>query len=229
MGRTPRARRSLRGGRARLRHSANETARTGEIESSLPRIFHQQTKNLEIRQIGCPPRSSPATAAKERRFSCRRNRKTRQSLVDGSGGSPWNPSVVEQLAAPDMLLQYSLHAPRRGRDEVKKFMTEFRKSFPDLNFWGAAALIAEGDYVVGRWEGGGTYSGPAFSDFLMGSLPAATGRKMPRGKTRPRFASSRCDLETGDRYQGNSTPPRSVTAVVFLGAAERTSTVTTRF
>ena len=39
-------------------------------------------------------------------------------------------------------------------------------------------MIAEGDYVVGRWEGGGTHTGPAFSDFLMGSLPANTGRKM---------------------------------------------------
>src|SRR5882757_7705629 len=54
----------------------------------------------------------------------------------------------------------------------------FRKAFPDLNFWGAADLIAEGDYVVGRWEGGGTHTGPAFSDFLIGSLPAATGRTM---------------------------------------------------
>ena len=33
-------------------------------------------------------------------------------------------------------------------------MTDFRKAFPDLNFWGTADLIAEGDYVVGRWEGG---------------------------------------------------------------------------
>jgi predicted ester cyclase len=57
-------------------------------------------------------------------------------------------------------------------------MADFRKAFPDLNFSGAADLIAEGDYVVGRWEGGGTHTGPAFSDFLIGSLPAATGRKM---------------------------------------------------
>jgi predicted ester cyclase len=57
-------------------------------------------------------------------------------------------------------------------------MSGFREAFPDLNFWGAAELIAEGDYVVGRWEGGGTHTGPAFSDFLIGSLPAATGRKM---------------------------------------------------
>jgi predicted ester cyclase len=77
-----------------------------------------------------------------------------------------------------MLLQYSLHAPRRGRAEIKAFMAGFRQAFPDLNFWGAADLIAEGDYVVGRWEGGGTHTGPAFSDFLVGTLPAATGRRM---------------------------------------------------
>jgi predicted ester cyclase len=77
-----------------------------------------------------------------------------------------------------MLLQYSLHAPRRGREDIKAFMSGFREAFPDLNFWGAADLIAEGDYVVGRWEGGGTHTGSAFSDFLVGSLPAATGRKM---------------------------------------------------
>ena len=93
-------------------------------------------------------------------------------------GNPWNPRIVDELAAPDMLLQYSLHAPRRDRQDVKEFMTGFRAAFPDLNFWGAAELIAEGDYVVGRWEGGGTHTGPAFSDFLIGSLPASSGRKM---------------------------------------------------
>jgi predicted ester cyclase len=93
-------------------------------------------------------------------------------------GERYNPGVVDELAAPDMLLQYSLHAPRRGREEIKAFMADFRAAFPDLNFWGAAELIAEGDYVVGRWQGGGTHKGPAFSDFLIGSLPAATGRKM---------------------------------------------------
>jgi predicted ester cyclase len=93
-------------------------------------------------------------------------------------GNPWNPRVVDELGAPDILLQYSLHAPRRGREDVKKFMTGFREAFPDLNFWGAADLIGEGEYVVGRWEGGGTHTGPAFSDFLIGSLPAASGRKM---------------------------------------------------
>jgi predicted ester cyclase len=93
-------------------------------------------------------------------------------------GNPWNPKVIEELAAPNMLLQYSLHAPRRGHDDIRAFMVGFREAFPDLGFVGTADLIAEGDYVVGRWKGGGTHTGPAFSDFLAGSLPAATGRKM---------------------------------------------------
>ena len=96
----------------------------------------------------------------------------------GFWGNPWNPNIIDELAAPDILLQYSLHAPRRGREDVKAFMIGFREAFPDLNFWGAADLIAEGDYVVGRWEGGGTHTGPAFDDFIVGALPAGSGRKM---------------------------------------------------
>jgi predicted ester cyclase len=93
-------------------------------------------------------------------------------------GEKCNLGVVDELAAPDMLLQYSLHEPRRGREDIKAFMMDFRKAFPNLNFWGTADLVAEGDYVVGRWEGGGTHTGPAFRDFLAGSLPANTGRTM---------------------------------------------------
>src|SRR5437899_9548502 len=98
-------------------------------------------------------------------------------------GERCNLGIVDELAAPDMLLQYSLHAPRRGRADIRAFMSGFREAFPDLHFWGVADLLAEGDYVVGRWEGGGTHTGPAFDDFLVGSLPAATGRKMRFGGT----------------------------------------------
>ena len=57
---------------------------------------------------------------------------------EGFWGNPWNPEIIDELAAPDMLLQYSLHAPRRGREDVRNFMEGFRAAFPDLNFWGAA-------------------------------------------------------------------------------------------
>jgi predicted ester cyclase len=113
-------------------------------------------------------------------------------------GETCDLSIVDELAAPNMLLQYSLHEPRRGRDDIKAFMTDFRKAFPDLNFWGTADLIAEGDYVVGRWEGGGTHTGAAFSDFLAGSLPAATGRKMRfTGTTVLRLENSKIVEEVG--------------------------------
>jgi predicted ester cyclase len=113
-------------------------------------------------------------------------------------GKTCNLAVVDQLAAPDMLLQYSLHEPRRGHADIKAFMSGFREAFPDLAFEGAADLIAEGDYVVGRWKGGGTHTGPAFSDFLIGSLPAATGRKMYfTGTTVLRIADGKIAEEIG--------------------------------
>lgn len=93
-------------------------------------------------------------------------------------GDRWNPNIVHKLGAPDLLMHYPMHEPKRGRAAVIEFVTELRGAFPDLNFWSVGDLIAEGDYVVGRWEGGGTHTGPAFSDFRMGSLPAASGRKM---------------------------------------------------
>jgi predicted ester cyclase len=107
-----------------------------------------------------------------------RNKEIVGRWFTGFWGNPWDPAVIDELAAPNILLQYSLHAPRRGREDVKAFITGFREAFPDLGFSGVGELIAEGDYVVGRWQGGGTHTGPAFSDFLAGSLPAASGRKM---------------------------------------------------
>jgi predicted ester cyclase len=93
-------------------------------------------------------------------------------------GERCNLAVVDDIAAADMLLKYSLHEPRKGRADIRAFMTDFRAAFRDLRFWGTADLIAEGDYVVGQWEGGGTHTGPAFGDFLAGSLPANSGRNM---------------------------------------------------
>jgi predicted ester cyclase len=93
-------------------------------------------------------------------------------------GTDYNPDVIDELAAPDIRFEYSMHAPRKGRDEVREFAAEFRAAFPDLGFEGTAELIAEGDYVVGQWIGGGTQTGDAFDDLPIGSLPAGTGKAM---------------------------------------------------
>jgi predicted ester cyclase len=107
-----------------------------------------------------------------------RNKDIVSQWFKGFWANPWDPGIVEQLASPDILLQYSLHAPRRGIKDVKNFITGFRAAFPDLGFAGVGELIAEGDYVVGRWKGGGTHTGAAFDDFVVGSLPVNSGRRM---------------------------------------------------
>jgi predicted ester cyclase len=93
-------------------------------------------------------------------------------------GADYNSDVIDQLAHPDIRFEYSMHAPRRGRQAVREFAQEFRAAFPDLGFTGTAELIAEGDYVVGQWIGGGTHTGPAFTDLPVGSLPEASGKAM---------------------------------------------------
>ena len=93
-------------------------------------------------------------------------------------GENFNPDVIGELAAPDIRFEYSLHTPCRGRDEVRAFATKFRAAFPDLAFGATADLIAEGDYVVGQWIGGGTPTGEAFDDMPIGALPAGTNKTM---------------------------------------------------
>jgi len=59
-------------------------------------------------------------------------------------------------------------------------------------------MARKGDYVVGRWEGGGTHTGPAFSDFLAGSLPAASGRQTQfTGTTVLRVSNGKIAEEVG--------------------------------
>ena len=57
-------------------------------------------------------------------------------------GPDFNPAVIDELAAPDIRFEYSLHAPCRGREEVRAFAPKFRAAFPDLAFGGTADLIA---------------------------------------------------------------------------------------
>ena len=93
-------------------------------------------------------------------------------------GSDFRPEIVDELAAPDIRFEYSLHEPLRGSDAVREFALKFREAFPDLGFGATTDLIAEGDYVVGQWKGGGTHTGPAFDDLPIGSLPAGSGKRM---------------------------------------------------
>ena len=93
-------------------------------------------------------------------------------------GPKYDESIIDDLASPDMILQYSLHKVRKGHADIKDFMKKFRGAFPDLSFDGAYPMLADGEYVIARWVGGGTHTGDAFGDWPVGALPAKTGRKM---------------------------------------------------
>jgi predicted ester cyclase len=91
-------------------------------------------------------------------------------------GERYNPAVIDELADPHVVMQYPLHGRSEGPKAIKAMLDRLRAAFPDLCFWIVGDVIADGDYVVGRWEGGGTHTGPAFSDLPAGSLPANSGK-----------------------------------------------------
>jgi len=73
-----------------------------------------------------------------------------RTVVYGILGQDLQSDGCKRLAAPDMLLKYSLHEPRRGREDINSLMHGFRTAFPDLNCWGTAPLLSDGDYVIGQ-------------------------------------------------------------------------------
>ncbi|KAM0522389.1 hypothetical protein ACHAPE_001978 [Trichoderma viride] len=91
-----------------------------------------------------------------------------------------NVSVVDELCSDDFIMSYPNHGPRHGKEGAKKMLTEFMEAFPDLTFRSyQTPLIAEGDYVAAQWVGGGTHSGRAFDDLVVGKLDKAnTGKKI---------------------------------------------------
>ena len=70
-------------------------------------------------------------------------------------GKDFNPAVIDELAAPDIRFEYSLHGPCRGRDEVREFATTFRAAFPDLELLGHRGPYRRGRLrrrPVGGWR-----------------------------------------------------------------------------
>ncbi|KAH8804459.1 hypothetical protein F5884DRAFT_883926 [Xylogone sp. PMI_703] len=82
-----------------------------------------------------------------------------------------NVDVVDELCDDGFVIDYPMHGPRHGKEAAKRMLTEFREAFPDISFQAHKfPLIAEGDYVVGHWIGGGRHTGAAFDDLAVGKL-----------------------------------------------------------
>ncbi|KAJ3493642.1 hypothetical protein NLG97_g4604 [Lecanicillium saksenae] len=89
-----------------------------------------------------------------------------------------NTDVVDTLCSDDIVSDCPLHGRREGKAEVKKMLTDFRAAFPSFKIrpYGAIPMIAEHNYVVVRWLGGGQHTGVAFDDLPIGRLPKNTGK-----------------------------------------------------
>ena len=109
--------------------------------------------------------------------SIQENKKLVERWFNGCWALNGDLGVIDELAHDDLLFFYPMHGPKHGKKETRDMLEELRASFPDVKFWAVGDLIAEGDYVVGRWEGGGTHTGAPYK-LQMGELPANTGRKM---------------------------------------------------
>lgn len=91
----------------------------------------------------------------------------------------FDPSVIRELAHENGTFSYPMHGEFHGAEEYITMLEDFRESFEDLDFWAVDDFIAEGDYVVGRWEGGGTHTGKAFTKSPYGGvLPENSGTKI---------------------------------------------------
>jgi predicted ester cyclase len=65
---------------------------------------------------------------------------------------------------------------------ARSYANEESQAFPDISFklLSPFPVIAEEDYVVARWFGGGKHTGQAFFDFPVGGLPQANSGKEMR-------------------------------------------------
>jgi steroid delta-isomerase-like uncharacterized protein len=70
-----------------------------------------------------------------------------------------NVAVVDKLGADDLMFYYPLSGVLEGKEAVKSFGGALFGAFSDLKFQTTEPLIAEGDKVVGRWQGEGKQTG----------------------------------------------------------------------
>jgi predicted ester cyclase len=119
------------------------------------------------------PASAPSSLGKEEE-----NKAIVDRWLASFWGKGYDPAIVDERAAPNILFSYSLHMPRVGPVSLKTFMADLREAFPDFSLERTADLVADGDVVMFRWMCEGTHTGPAFYDLVMGALPDASDRAM---------------------------------------------------
>ena len=125
-------------------------------------------------------------------MSAERNKATFRRYVE-EVGNEGNLDLAEEIFE-----RYRAHQPdgsvlERGPEDVKRFMGEFRRAFPDFRST-VEDQIAEGDKVVTRWTMRGTHRGE-----FRGIAPTG-GRITVRGMGIFRFSDEGKVVESWDNF-----------------------------
>jgi predicted ester cyclase len=99
-----------------------------------------------------------------------------------------NLAAADDILAPDHVAHGADAPPRTGTDGIKQQAMLLRTAIPDLETV-LMDQVAEGDKVVSRWLGRGTFAGELR---LMGQAIPPTGQRIEWGEIRiDRFAAGR--------------------------------------
>jgi predicted ester cyclase len=128
------------------------------------------------------------------------NKDLAAEYFDAVWSQHYNPEKIRLLADPALLWRYPMHGEFHGPESVIAMLTSFRESLPDLTFWATEELVPAGDYVVARWEGGGTHTGKALTELPYGGpIPAGSGRKVFfKGMSLLRFRDGKVIEDVGE-------------------------------
>ena len=128
------------------------------------------------------------------------NKDLAAEYFDAVWSQHYSPEKIRLLADPALLWRYPMHGEFHGPESVIEMLTSFRESLPDLTFWATEELLPAGDYVVARWEGGGTHTGKALTELPYGGpIPAGSGRKVFfKGMSLLRFRDGKVIEDVGE-------------------------------
>jgi predicted ester cyclase len=101
------------------------------------------------------------------------------AYFDAVWSDHYNPDKIRELTSPNLVFRYPMHGEFHGPDAVIAILDSFRESLPDLKFWSTDEALEAGNYIVARWEGGGTHTGKAITELPHGGpIPAGSGRRL---------------------------------------------------
>ena len=107
------------------------------------------------------------------------NKDLAAAYFDAVWSDHYNPDKIRELTSPNLVFRYPMHGEFHGPDAVIAILDSFRESLPDLKFWSTDEALEAGDYIIARWEGGGTHTGKAITELPHGGpIPAGSGRKL---------------------------------------------------